>query len=148
MRPSIYTLMCTREKQQAIRDTVDEIIEVLSDYQDTNPIANDAASKEETVAEAISTRPEPTGSVLCVPSRSLLDEAASAMLAQILEKRAIKAVVQPIETSRTTKNILVEVPDAQLVLKFGEAPELDIVLPLRDTPFTLSAETALLSLSS
>jgi predicted PurR-regulated permease PerM len=105
----------TSEKQQAIRDTVNEIIEVLGDYQDTNPIANDAASKEETIAEAISTRPEPTGTVLCVPSRSSLDEAASAMLAQILEKRAIKAVVQPIETSRTAKTLLGDVPDAQLV---------------------------------
>src|SRR6202521_1182489 len=105
----------TREKQQAIRDTVNEIIEVLSDYQDTNPIANEATSKEEIISDAISMQPESTGSVLCVPSRSLLDEAASAMLAQILEKRAIKAVVQPTETSRTAKNLLIDVPDAQLV---------------------------------
>jgi hypothetical protein len=105
----------TSEKQQAIRDTVNEIIEVLSDYQDTNPIDNDAASEEETIAEAMSTRPESTGSVLCVPSRSSLDEAACAMLAQILEKRAIKAVEQPIETPRSAKTLLGDVPDAQLV---------------------------------
>jgi len=45
------------------------------------------------------------------------------MLAQILEKRAIKAVVQSIETSRTIKNLLVDVPDAQLVCLsyFGSA---------------------------
>jgi hypothetical protein len=104
----------TNEKQQAIRDTVDEIIEVLGDYQDTNPMANEATSKEELISKTISTQPEPTGSVLCA-SRSSLDEAASAMLAQILEKRAIKAVVRPIETSRTVKNLLVDVPDAQLV---------------------------------
>jgi hypothetical protein len=55
------------------------------------------------------------GSVLCVPSRSSLDEAAAAMLAQILEKRGIKAIVQPIETSRTVKNRSDNVPDAQLV---------------------------------
>jgi hypothetical protein len=91
----------TSEKQQAIRTTVDEIIEVLSDYQDTNPLAIEAASKVETVSEAISTQPESMGSVLCVPSRSSLDEAASAMLAQILEKRAIKAVVRPIAISRS-----------------------------------------------
>jgi hypothetical protein len=94
---------------------VDEIIEVLSDYQDTNPLAIEAASKEEIVSEATSTQPEAIGSVLCVPSRSSLDEAASAMLAQILEKRAINAVALPIETSRTTKTLLVDVPDAQLV---------------------------------
>jgi predicted PurR-regulated permease PerM len=80
------------EKQQAIRDTVDEIIEVLSDYQDINPMANEAtSSKEKTVFEATSLQPELMGSVLCVPSRSSLDAAACAMLAQILEKRAIKA---------------------------------------------------------
>ena len=105
----------TSEKQQAIRDTLDEIIEVLSDYQDTNPTVNEATSKEEIVSEAISTLPESTGSVLCVPGRSSLDEAASAMLAQILEKRAIKAIVQPTETSRTVKKLLVDVPDAQLI---------------------------------
>jgi len=37
------------------------------------------------------------------------------MLAQILEKRAIKAVVQPIETPRSAKTLLGDVPDAQLV---------------------------------
>jgi hypothetical protein len=57
----------TSEKQQAIRDTVDEIIEVLSDYQDTNPMANEATSKEEIISEATSTQPESTGIVLCVP---------------------------------------------------------------------------------
>jgi predicted PurR-regulated permease PerM len=105
----------TSEKQRAIRDTVDEIIEVLSDYQDTNPMANEATPNEEIISEVSSKQPESTGIVLCVPSRSSLDEAASAMLAQILEKRAIKAAVQPIETSRTVKNRLVDMPDAQLV---------------------------------
>jgi hypothetical protein len=66
----------TSEKQQAICDTVNEIIEVLSDYQDTDPIDDDSASEEKPIAEAMSTRPESTGSVLCVPSRSSLDEAA------------------------------------------------------------------------
>jgi predicted PurR-regulated permease PerM len=103
----------TSEKQQAIRATVDEIIEDLSDYQDTNPMAIEDASKEEVASEAIS--PGSMGSVLCVPSRSSLDEAASAMLAQILEKRAIRAVVQPLENSRTVKKLLIDVPDAQLV---------------------------------
>ena len=113
----------TSEKQQAIRDTVNEIIEVLSDYQDTKPIDDDAASEKETIAAGMSTRPESTGSVLCVPSRSSLDEAACAMLAQILEKRAIKAVVQPIETPRSAKTLLGDVPDAQLVCLsyFGSA---------------------------
>jgi len=103
------------EKQQAIRTTVDEIIEVLSDYEDANPLAIEDTSKEEIVSEVTSTQPESIGSGLCVPSRSSLDEAASAMLAQILDKRAIKAVALPIETSRTAKKLLVDVPDAQLV---------------------------------
>jgi predicted PurR-regulated permease PerM len=105
----------TNEKQQAIRDTADEIIEVLSDYRDINPMINEDTSKGENMSEVISTESELTGSLLCVPSRSSLDEAASAMLAQILEKRGIKAIVQPIETSRTVKNRSDNVPDAQLV---------------------------------
>jgi predicted PurR-regulated permease PerM len=105
----------TNEKQQAIRDTADEIIEVLSDYRDINPMINEDTSKGEIISEVISTESELTGSVLCVPSRSSLDEAAAAMLAQILEKRGIKAIVQPIETSRTVKNSSHNVPDAQLV---------------------------------
>ena len=105
----------TSEKQRAIRTTVDEILEVLSDYEDTDPLAIEVPSKEEIVSAATSTQPKSIGSVLCVPSRSSLDEAASAMLAQILEKRAIKAVVLPTEISRTAKKLLVDVPDAQLV---------------------------------
>jgi hypothetical protein len=113
----------TTEKQQAIRDTVEEIIEVLNDYQDTNPMADEATSKEETISEVTSTRPESTSSVLCVPSRSSLDEAASAMLAQILEKRMIKAVVLPVESARIVKKALVDRPDAKLVCLsyFGSA---------------------------
>jgi hypothetical protein len=93
----------------------DEIIEILSDYRDINPMINEDTSKGEIISEVISTESELTGSVLCVPSRSSLDEAAAAMLAQILEKRGIKAIVQPIDTSRTVKNRLHNVPDAQLV---------------------------------
>jgi AI-2E family transporter len=102
----------TDEKQQAIRDAADEIIEVLSDYRDTNPMIDEATSKE-IISEVISAESELMGSVLCVPSRSSLDEAAAAMLAQILEKRGIKAIVQPIETSRTVKNRSDNLPDAQ-----------------------------------
>jgi hypothetical protein len=47
---------------------------------------SEAASKEEIISEAISTESKLTGDILCVPSRSSLDEAAAAMLAQILEK--------------------------------------------------------------
>jgi predicted PurR-regulated permease PerM len=105
----------TNEKQQAIRDTADEIIDVLSDYRDINPMINEDTSKGENISEVISTESELMDSVLCVPSRSSLDEAAAAMLAQILEKRGIKAIVQPIETSRPVKNRSDNVPDAQLV---------------------------------
>jgi hypothetical protein len=101
---------CTNEKQQAIRETADEIIEVLSDYRDTNPMINEATSTGESISEVISTESELTGSVLCVPSRSSLDEVAAAMLAQILEKRGIKAIVPPIVKNRSDN-----VPDAQLV---------------------------------
>jgi predicted PurR-regulated permease PerM len=114
----------TSEKQQEIRETLDEIVAILSEYRDTNPVdegSNDAASKEEIVSESTSISEdtseqlESMGNVLCVASRSSLDEAAAVMLAQILEKRGIAAVVQPVEIARNAKNLKVDAPDAQLV---------------------------------
>ena len=69
----------TREKQQAIRDTVNEIIEVLDDYPDTNPMANEAPSKEEIISEAISTQPESSCAGGCASSTKPGDARAGAI---------------------------------------------------------------------
>ena len=103
----------TSEKQSNIRDTMDEIVEDLMDYPDADPTAEKATDQSD--ASDTTSPPPVAGQVLCVASRSSLDEAACAMLSQILEKRGLPATVQPAETVRAAKPIRMDVPDAQLV---------------------------------
>jgi hypothetical protein len=53
--------------------------------------------------------------VLCIASRSSLDEAASIMLAQVLEKHGVSAWVQPFADVATSRGFKVDVTDAHLV---------------------------------
>ncbi len=117
----------TFEKQKAIRDTMEEIIEDLIDYgYEDQPtaqiIANETFENEAVSAPENKNDSDPSvapryaaSRVVCIASRSSLDEAASAMLTDILEKRTIPAFVQPLESARTGKNFRVDVPDARLV---------------------------------
>src|SRR5207237_143087 len=80
------------EKQLEMRLTMEEIIDDLSDHPDA-PLADEGnESDSELTAKhyipgmSSEEAPTSTGPVLCIASRSALDEAASAMLAQILGK--------------------------------------------------------------
>ena len=53
--------------------------------------------------------------VLCITSRSALDEGACAMLAHLLEKHGIPAWVQPFAAVTSAKNFKVDTVDASLV---------------------------------
>jgi hypothetical protein len=53
--------------------------------------------------------------VLCVASRSALDEAAACMLAQVLTKHGIAAWVQPFADVASAKSLKVDTTDARLV---------------------------------
>jgi len=53
--------------------------------------------------------------VLCIASRSPLDEAAAAMLAQLLEKHGLSTRVQPFADVASAKAFKVDAPDARLV---------------------------------
>ena len=59
-------------------------------------------------------RPE-TAPVLCIASRSPLDEAASLMLVQLLEKQGLQAVSQPFADVAMAKALKIDVADAPLV---------------------------------
>jgi predicted PurR-regulated permease PerM len=80
----------------AIRETIGELIDSLSDHDDVPPAATPGTGEQpalptftpETLAPEWQNRP-----VLCVSGRGDLDEAAAMLLAQLLEKRGLGARV-------------------------------------------------------
>ena len=53
--------------------------------------------------------------VLCIASRSPLDEAAATMLAQLLDKHGLPATMQPLADVASAKALKIDAPDAPLV---------------------------------
>lgn len=116
----------SHEKQLEIRDTIEEVVDDLADYSDETP-----AGAEETEAAGISGTAEPIVPVtskddlapegrgpfpvLCIASRSPLDECASAMLAHVLGKHGIEARVQPFADVGNARGFKIDVPDARIV---------------------------------
>jgi len=108
-------------RQRRIKETIDEVIEDLSDHVDEplasapvpeaapidgvrksagSPLPSEAANAEAAPADGeragLATGPASQKPVLCMAGRSFLDEAAAALLAQILGKHGIEAKVEPI----------------------------------------------------
>jgi predicted PurR-regulated permease PerM len=113
------------EKQLEICKTVEEVIEDLSDYEDADPGSDD----EPTAPDPSLGPANPHGvalaeyPILCLSSRSPLDQAASAMLAQLLGKHGLPARVQPFTDVATARSFKIDAPDAPLVCLsyFGSA---------------------------
>jgi predicted PurR-regulated permease PerM len=111
----------SKDKQLQIRDTIEEIVDDLSEYSDeVPPEAEQAAHAKVPLPPVISRGQMPDDwqmpyPVLCIASRSALDEAASTMLAQVLEKHGVAAWVQPFTDVATTRGFKVDVTDAYLV---------------------------------
>ena len=111
----------SRDKQLQIRDTIEEIVDDLADYPDeVPPGAEDGRHAKAPLPPVISRGQMPDDwqmpyPVLCIASRSALDEAASTMLAQVLEKHGVAAWVQPFVDVATTRGFKVDVTDAHLV---------------------------------
>jgi predicted PurR-regulated permease PerM len=105
-----------REKQLEIRDTIEEIVEDLGDYTDVTPEGIASTSNIPVVSKGSMPDewlvPYP---VLCIASRSALDEAACTMLAQLLKKHGINAWVQPFADVASAKGFKVDTVDAPLV---------------------------------
>jgi AI-2E family transporter len=88
------------DRQQTIRSTMDEIIEDLEEYGDHDPAVESSKTTENETSDASIGQLKPvaaTGLVLCVASRSPLDQTAASMLAQVLTKRGASAVSLPFE---------------------------------------------------
>ena len=122
----------SREKQLEMRDTFEEIVEDLSDYADETPLL---VAKDDNVLESgdekVEPEPEPpapvinndeltpewriASPVLCIASRSPLDQCAAIMLAQLLQKHGIEARVQPFSDITSSRGLKVDVPDARIV---------------------------------
>jgi predicted PurR-regulated permease PerM len=98
-----------RDKQLAIRDTIEEIVEDLDDHADSN--AKLPTNSKGRMPDAWQV-PYP---VLCLASRSSLDEAACLLLAHLLKKRGIAAWVQPFADVASAKGFKLETLDAPLV---------------------------------
>ncbi|MGH6811839.1 MAG: AI-2E family transporter, partial [Methylocella sp.] len=107
-------------RQRRIKETIEEVIEDLSDHVDaplastpapeaghTNAVLKSTGSPPPSETASIETAPPERGQtelapglesqkpVLCIAGRSLLDEAAAALLAQILGRHGIEAKVEP-----------------------------------------------------
>jgi hypothetical protein len=107
----------TQEKQVGISDTIDEVTEHLSDFEDRDV-------QQESHTATIPTAAEPGDlsgpfrtevPVLCVASRSPLDQAAATMLTQLLDKNGLRARVQPFTDVQSARSFKVDAPDAPLV---------------------------------
>ena len=107
----------THEKQLEIYDTIEEVAEHLSDFEDRDP-------QQEAPANASVVAPGPGNligpwavdyPVLCVASRSPLDQAACTMFAQVLDKHGLRARVQPFTDVQSARSFKVDAPDASLV---------------------------------
>ena len=118
-----------REKQVELRDAMEEIVDDLSEYPDQSPAkpkkkgtADDTDQQEiaETLVlvvpkDQLAPEWQIPYPILCVASRRPLDEGASLMLADILNKHGLAAWVQPFADVASVKNFKVDTPDARLV---------------------------------
>ncbi|MGH6794336.1 MAG: AI-2E family transporter [Methylocella sp.] len=107
-------------RQRRIKETIEEVIEELSDHADeapastppaeaarTNAVLKSAGSPQPSETASVEIAPPESGraefapgresqkQVLCIAGRSFLDEAAAALLAQILGRHGIEAKVEP-----------------------------------------------------
>jgi len=76
-------------RQREVCDCVGRVVSDLSDHVDVEE--DDAAGDAEPRLSAMKKEGEPRGEVLCLPGRSPLDEAACAILAQLLERNNASA---------------------------------------------------------
>jgi predicted PurR-regulated permease PerM len=105
------------QRMLQIKASMDELLDDLSEHEDrpTEAVKERAAVSDALTASPVEraptdvVQPEP---VLCVAGRSTLDEAAAAMLAQLLEKRRIAARVVP--TTAVSSANIVGIPDSKV----------------------------------
>ena len=87
----------SREKQLSIKNTMDTFIEDLDDYDDVDPTLDVPKHEGDAKDERADSAKSAGASVLCVPCRSPLDEAAAGMARQLMEKNGLTATVRSLE---------------------------------------------------
>jgi predicted PurR-regulated permease PerM len=99
-----------------IKEAVEWVIDDLSDHDDASASALDEGAAEVAAlpSEELAPRWRETP-VLCVAGRGSLDEAAAAMLAQLLEKHGIGARVVPPEAVSVANLVRLDVTGVQMV---------------------------------
>jgi predicted PurR-regulated permease PerM len=107
------------DKQLAMRDTMAEIVDDLADHVDEPPEPKEGQPSPPAIPVLSQEELRPDWQVdhpvLCIASRSPLDEAAAMMLAQLLEIHGLSARVQPFADVASAKALKVDAPDAPLV---------------------------------
>jgi len=115
----------SHDKQVAIFNTVEDVVEDLDDYGDRNPTAEkDAADSRPAINPAsLRGRWAVEHPILCVASRSPLDQAACSMLGQLLIKHGLTAHLQSFTDVASARSFKIHAPDAPLVCLsyFGSA---------------------------
>ena len=102
-----------------IKEAVEWVIDDLSDHDDAaSPAIEEGLTEMAAVPSVLSTEELAPGwretAVLCVAGRGSLDEAAAAMLAQLLEKRGIGARVVPSEAVSVANLFRLDVTGVQM----------------------------------
>ena len=105
------------DKQLAMRDTIAEVVDELVDHVDADIDPADGQAKLPPVllAGQLTSEWQEQHSVLCIASRSPLDEAAATMLAQLLKRRGLNAIVQPFADAASAKSLSSAALEAPLV---------------------------------
>lgn len=115
------------EKQLEICDTVEDVVDAMKEFEDKPPSKaaptdeNAAAENngDESLPSVLKEQLPPPWQVefpvLCIASRSALDQAAAVMLAQLLDKHGLPARVQPFQDVSSAKSFKVDAPDARIV---------------------------------
>jgi predicted PurR-regulated permease PerM len=107
------------DKQLTIKDMMMEVVDDLADHADEAPEPKEGEptaprtpilSKEQLRPNWLVDHP-----VLCIGSRSPLDEAAAIMLAQLLEKHGLPAKIQPFADVASAKSFKIDARDAPVV---------------------------------
>lgn len=121
----------SREQQIEICDTMEEIVDNLDEYTDEAPAGDTDEPPAANAVPVVSKGQLPDDwqmpyPVLCIASRSALDEAACEMLAQVLTKHGVGAWVQPFVDVANVKGFKVDIVDAPIVclsyFGFGSKP--------------------------
>lgn len=107
------------ERRVQIKEAIDVIIDDLSDHNDAWPADADKSETIEAVSPALSEAElppaSPAAAVMCIAGRGSLDEAAAAMLAQLVEKHGVGARVIPSEAASPANLPRLDAADTRIV---------------------------------